>query len=70
MSDQMKWEMKIGIVTIIFTFLGSMLATTWYAADRLGTIEEQIRHNRKDIENIDHRIVEMSKVIMSYQGGK
>ena len=57
MSQQQRWEMKLGAVTIVISLLGSILWTTWYAA----SLASQIEDNQRAIMRIDHRITELAR---------
>jgi hypothetical protein len=60
MSQQMKWELKLGLMTIIISLVGSMLWTTWYAA----SLASQIEDNQRAIMKIDHRITELTREVI------
>ena len=60
MSQQARWELKIGAITIALSILGSMLGTVWYAAQ----ISQQVESNRKAIEDLSDRMVELTKIIV------
>jgi hypothetical protein len=56
----MKWELKLGAMTIIISLVGSMLWTTWYAA----SLANQIESNQQAIMRIDHRITELTREVI------
>ena len=60
MSQQKKWELSIGAITILLSMAGSLMGTVWYAAQ----ISHQVEANRKAIDDISDRMVELTKIIV------
>ena len=65
MSQELKFELKMGALTLIISLLGSILWTTWYAA----SLASQIEANQQAIMRIEHRITELTREVIRLNNG-
>ena len=60
MSEQAKMELKLGVITVLITVMGSLTATVWYSAQLAHKVEMNAEHLRQ----IDAKIAKITELII------
>ena len=64
MSLESKASTIIGIVTIILSVVGSLVAGLWLISWDLSKVHKQVEINHQKIEKIDSKVMEIAKIIV------
>ena len=60
MSESVKKEVQLGIITILLTIMGSIISTVWFTAK----IANQVETNSRDIKRIDTKVQKITQYLL------